>query len=197
MNGTNRLIESQRVTALKKGDALAFDELFGVYGKRLYHFSLGYLKSRQEAEEVVQDVFMRIWHNRSTLDPALSFNAYLFKIAYRQIIEKFRKISQAQKYLHDIAEETLNFTNETDERTNYQSLLELVERLIGKLPDRQREVLVLRRIEGMPVAGIAEKLGIAPKTVEHHITEALKNIKSGLEQENISGLLFFALFVRA
>ena len=197
MNGTNRLIESQRVTALKKGDALAFDELFGVYGKRLYHFSLGYLKSRQEAEEVVQDVFMRIWHNRSTLDPALSFNAYLFKIAYRQIIEKFRKISQAEKYLHDIAEETLNFTNETDERTNYQSLLELVERLIGKLPDRQREVLVLRRIEGMPVAGIAEKLGIAPKTVEHHITEALKNIKSGLEQENISGLLFFALFVRA
>jgi RNA polymerase sigma-70 factor (family 1) len=196
MNGTNRLIESQRVAALKKGDALAFDELFGVYGKRLYHFSLGYLKSRQEAEEVVQDVFMKIWRNRSTLDPALSFNAYLFKIAYRQIIEKFRKISQAQKYLHDIAEETLEFTDETDERTNYQSLLELVERLIGKLPDRQKEVLVLRRIEGMPVAEIAEKLGIAPKTVEHHITEALKNIKAGLEQENISGLLFFALFVR-
>ena len=196
MNEKGRYTESRWVAALKNGNALAFDELFRIYGKRLYHFSLGYLKSKTDAEEVVQEVFMKIWHNRSTLNPELSFNAYLFKIAYRHIAERFRKITQEKKYLHDIASETLVFSEEMDERTNYQSLLELVERLIQKLPERQKEVIILRRIEGLSVADIAARLDISPKTVEHHITEALKNIKAGLDPESIAGLLFFVLFVK-
>jgi RNA polymerase sigma-70 factor (family 1) len=196
MNEKGRYTESRWVAALKNGNALAFDELFRIYGKRLYHFSLGYLKSKTDAEEVVQEVFMKIWHNRSSLDPELSFNAYLFKIAYRHIAERFRKINQEKKYLHDIASETLVFTADMDERTNYQSLLELVERLIQKLPERQKEVIIHRRIEGLSVADIALRLDISPKTVEHHITEALKNIKAGLDPESIAGLLFFVLFVK-
>jgi RNA polymerase sigma-70 factor (family 1) len=196
MNEKGRYTESRWVAALKNGNAQAFDELFRIYGKRLYHFSLGYLKSKIDAEEVVQEVFMKIWHNRSTLNPELSFNAYLFKIAYRHIAERFRKISQEKKYLHDIASETLVFTADMDERSNYQSLLELVERLIQKLPERQKEVIILRRIEGLSVADIAARLDISPKTVEHHITEALKNIKAGLDPESIAGLLFFVLFVK-
>jgi RNA polymerase sigma-70 factor (family 1) len=177
MNEKGRNMESRWVAELKNGNALAFDELFRIYGKRLYHFSLGYLKSKTDAEEVVQEVFMKIWHNRSSLDPELSFNAYLFKIAYRHIAERFRKITQEKKYLHDIASETLVFTADMDERSNYQSLLELVERLIQKLPERQKEVIILRRIEGLSVADIADRLDISPKTVEHHITEALKTLK--------------------
>ncbi len=196
MSGNSRQLESKWVSSLKKGDANAFDGLFQLFGKRLYHFSLGYLKSKPEAEEVVQEVFMKIWHNRSSLNPELSFNAYLFKIAYRQIAEKFRRISQEKKYLHEIASETLTFSEEMDERTNYQSLLCLVEKLIDRLPPRQKEILVLRRIEGLSVNDIAQRLEIAPKTVEHHITEAIKNVKSGLDQGSIAGLLFFVLFLK-
>jgi RNA polymerase sigma-70 factor (ECF subfamily) len=196
MNVKGRNLEPRLVAALKRGDALAYDELFRQYGKKLYHFSLGYLKSKSDAEEVVQEVFMKIWYNRASLNPELSFNAYLFKIAYRQIAERFRKISQEKKYLHDIASEATVFTEEMDERTNYQSLLELVEKLIQKLPERQKEVIVLRRIEGLSVADIAARLDISPKTVEHHITEALKNIKAGLDKDSIAGLLFFMLFVK-
>jgi len=83
-----------------------------------------------------------------------------------------------------------------DERANYRSLLDLVERLIHQLPERQREVIVLRKIEGLTVADIASRLEISPKTVEHHITEALKNIKAGLDKESIAGLLFFVMFVK-
>lgn len=196
MKEKGRNLESFWVSALKKGNAAAFDELFRLYGKRLYHFSLGYLKSKTDAEEVVQDIFLKIWHNRNSLDPSLSFNAYLFKIAYRQIAERFRKNLQVKKYLHDIASETLDFTAEMDERANYRSLLDLVEKLIHQLPERQREVIVLRKIEGLSVADIAARLDISPKTVEHHITEALKNIKAGLDKESIAGLLFFVLFVK-
>jgi RNA polymerase sigma-70 factor (ECF subfamily) len=191
-----RDMESRCIAALKNGNALAFDELFGMYGKRLYHFSLGYLKSKTDAEEVVQEVFMKIWHNRSSLDPGLSFNAYLFKIAYRQIAERFRKSLQEKKYLHEIATESIVFTDEMDERANYRSLLELVEKLIQQLPERQKEVIILRKMEGLTISEISSRLDISPKTVEHHITEALKNIKAGLDRESIAGLLFFVLFVR-
>ncbi len=196
MNQKARILENRWVAELKIGNALAFDELFRLYGKRLYHFSLGYLKSKTDAEEVVQEVFMKIWQNRASLNPGLSFGAYLFTIAYRLIAERFRKATQEQKYLHDIASEVLTFTEEMDERTNYQSLLELVKKLIQQLPGRQREVIVLRKMEGLSVAEIAARLDISPKTVENHITEALKNIHAGLDQESIAGLLFFMLFLK-
>jgi RNA polymerase sigma-70 factor (ECF subfamily) len=83
-----------------------------------------------------------------------------------------------------------------DERSNYRSLLDLVERLIQQLPERQKEVIILRKLDGLMIAEIASRLDISPKTVEHHITEALKNIKAGLDTESIAGLLFFVLFVR-
>jgi RNA polymerase sigma-70 factor (ECF subfamily) len=196
MKENGRYMESRFVAALKNGNALAFNELFHMYGKRLYHFSLGYLKSKMDAEEVVQEVFMKIWHNHSSLNPGLSFKAYLFTIAYRQIAERFRKNLQEKQYLHEIATESIVFTEEMDERVNYRSLLDLVERIIQQLPERQKEVIILRKMDGLTISEIATRLDISPKTVEHHITEALKNLKTGLDAESISGLLFFVLFVR-
>ena len=183
------------LSAIKAGDAQAFDELFRFYGKRLYYFAFGYLKSKEEAEEVVQEVFFRIWRNRKDLKPELSFKAYLFKIAYHHILELFQKINRKQAYRHQIIEEAVQFTVELDERVDYHSLLELVEKVIGNLPARQKEILIKRKKEGMPVKEISQQLGIAPKTVENHLTKALKTLKSALKEEmKISGLLFFMLF---
>jgi len=184
------------IIALKKSDADAFDKIFQIYGKRLYHFSLGYLKSKQGAEEVVQDVFLKIWHNRENLKPELSFNAYLFKIAYRHIAELFRKISRDKAYRHEVLDASLSFTDELNERTNYESLLELVDNLTEKLPSRQKEVFTLHKKEGLSMEETAERLGIAGKTAEHHFTAAMKSIKAGLIKENLGGVLFFWLYVR-
>ena len=185
------------VRALKNGDATAFDQLFALYGNRLFHFAFGYLKSTVEAEGVVQKVFLKIWRNRKQLNPDLSFKAYVFKIAYHQILELFEKISQRQAYRHKIIEQAIVFTDETSERLNYQILLEKVESIIQKLPSRQKEVLLKRRKEGIPVKQIAEELGISAKTVENHLTEALKNLKKRLGEEEISSLLFFLLFTKS
>lgn len=192
----SRQQEIEWVKKLRKGDALAFEELFRHYGKRLYHFSLKYQKSTAEAEEIVQEVFLKIWQLRASLDPDLSFNAYLFKIAYRQIAERFRKDALARKYIAGIADELIPFSDELNEATNYYSLLQLVEESVDKLPPRQKEVFILRRSEGLSIAQIAEKLGIAHKTVEQHITGALKSIKSCLDSDNGAGSLFFFLFLK-
>jgi len=184
------------VTLLKVGDAKAFDRLFGFYSKRLYYFALGYLKSKEEAEEVVQDVFCKIWMNRESLNPQLCFKAYIFKIAYRRINELFRKVAQEQVYRHEIISTSFDIDNNLDERTDYDSLLKLVEKIVNNLPPRQKEIFTKRKRDILSVKEIAELLGIAPKTVENHLNEALKAIKDGLMKENIASLLFFALFVK-
>ena len=90
--------------SLKQGDPNAFDELFSLYGSRVFGFVFGYLKIREEAEEVVQEVFLSIWRNRKNLKPELSFKAYLFKIAYNLILEHFETSSKQQEYKHHIIE---------------------------------------------------------------------------------------------
>lgn len=189
-------IISEWVTALKEDDAKAFDHLFGQYSKRLYYFALGYLKSKEEAEEIVQEVFYKIWQNRKSLNPELSFKAYIFKIAYRKINEVFRKVSQEQLFRHELVDVFLESDNNLDERTDYHSLLELVDSITNNLPPRQKDIFIKRKQQGLSVNEIAEILNIAPKTVENHLTEALKKIKSGLMKEKSAGLLFFFLFVK-
>jgi len=186
--------EKTLLSALKNGDVKAFDKLFADYGKRLYHFAYGYLKSREDTEGLVQEVFLKIWKNRDNLNPDLSFKAYLFKIAYHFILEFFEKSNRQRAYQHRLLEEAIEFTDENDERLNYQMLLEKVESLIQKLPSRQKEILLKRKKEGIPVKEIAEQLGISSKTVENHLTEAIKNLKNGLGKEDISVLLLFFFF---
>lgn len=185
------IFEVNCLNALKNGDSAAFDTLFADYGKRMYYFAYGYLKSKEEAEGVVQEVFLRIWCNRAQINPELSFKAYLFKIAWHHIIELFEQNTRHQAYRHRILEESVEFTDEANERLDYQMLLEKVESLIQKLPARQKDILLKRKKEGIPVKEIASQLGISPKTVENHLTEAIKNLKSGLGKEEISGILFF------
>ncbi len=188
--------ESDLVIALKNDDARAFDKLFAEYGKRLYFFAIGYLKSKEEAEEVVQEVFLRIWRNRKQLKPDLSFRAYLFRIAYHYILEVFERLNRHQSFRQQLIDEAINFDDEANEQLNYEALLKLAESLIDQLPPRQKEVLLKRKKENIPVKEIAIQLGITPKTVERHLTEALKTIKNGLDKNKISTMLFFALFLR-
>lgn len=191
MEGTKQSKISHLVTDLKKGDTNAFDELFRIYGKHIYHFALGYLKSKEEAEEIVQNLFLKIWDNRHYLNPDHSFQSYLFTIASHDITAAFKRIQRARFYLHDITFEASAYTDDFEQQINFQSLLSLVGDIISGLPDRQRDILLMRKMSGMHVDEIARQLKISVKTVEHHITEALKTIRKRLADENPSKLLLF------
>jgi len=180
---------------LKEGHKEAFQNLFEEYGKRIFVFARGYLKSSEEAEEVVQEVFIKIWNIRSSINTELSFKSFLFKITYNYIRELFLKKSRENSYKHEILSLTVDFDNRTEERIDYHSLLERVEKLIDELPPRQKEVIILKKKQGLPVKEIATLLDISPRTVEKHLSEALKYLKRELSEEHIAGLLFFSLFL--
>ena len=190
-----RHIDYQVVNDLKHGDIKAFDRLFGKYSERLYNFSLKYLKSTDDAEEVVQEVFLYIWEKREGLKPESSFNAYVFTIAYNIIKKHFIKKSRENAFLDDQMYVFLNEENSLDQIIDYKFLLEKVEIIINALPARRKEVFIKRKYEGLPVKQIADELGISPNTVENQLAAAQKQIQQELKKEKLAGLLFFVLFV--
>lgn len=187
--------ERKWVIGLTQGNQEAFRSLFGEYARRIFVFARGYLKSNEEAEEVVQEVFIKIWNVRASINAELSFKSYLFKITYNYIRELFLKKARENSYKHDLLDFAVDFDNRTEEKIDYQSLLELVEGLIDRLPPRQKEVIILKKKNGLPVKEIAELLDISPRTVEKHLSEALKFLKTELSEEHVAGLLFFSLFL--
>ena len=92
----------RRIIALKNDSANAFDDLFRMYGQKLFLFSRGFLKDPDDAKEIVQNVFVKIWENRANIDEFQSFKSYLFSIAYNSIITEFRKKHREQKLLENI-----------------------------------------------------------------------------------------------
>lgn len=184
--------ETKLVKALSKGEIKAFNDLFQLYGNRIFRFALGYLKSEHDAEELVQDVFLKVWEKRFELKENLSFKAYVFTIAFNIIRKYFVKKALTIKYFEQQVHEDLDL--ETIQNIDYQSTKSLIDNLVNQLPARRRMVFVKSRFEGLSVKEIADELGTSPKTVENQLGEALKFIREHLNQENIAGVLFFFLF---
>lgn len=197
MTSSFKNIDFQCVKKLKQGDAKAFDDLFNKYAERLYKFSLKYLKSANEAEEVVQEVFLYIWEKKDGLKPDHSFNAYLFTIAYNIIKKYFIKKAKENNFKDNLIYEFLKQENNLDQVIDYKFLLEKVESIVDTLPPRRKEIFIKRKYSGLSIRQIADELAISPNTVENQLAAAQKYILNELQKNSLPGLLFFVLFIPA
>ena len=187
------LNESLLVRDLSKGSMVAFNLLYKTYSKRLYRFAWRYLRSEKEAEELVQEVFAIIWEKRDTLNQELSFKSFLFTIAFNIIRKHFRSKAQLAKYLTTGLPGDTDFQSADD--TNFQSLYQYLLKLIDQLPERRREVFVKSRLEGLPNRKIADDMKISLKTVENHLSDAMRFLREHLNRESLPVILFYMLFL--
>jgi RNA polymerase sigma-70 factor (family 1) len=185
--------ESLLVQNLIKGNLLAFNALYKTYSRRLYRFALGYLKSRDEAEELVQEVFTVIWEKRKDLKEELSFKSFLFTIAFNMIRNHFRSKAYLAEYLKSEISDDLDM--QTSQKIIYDSLYKYIAELVNQLPERRKEIFIKSRFNGLSIAEIAEEMNINHKTVENQLTVALKFIRTNLKRENMACILFFFLFI--
>lgn len=183
------------VKSLKKGDLYAFDQLFSKYSKRLYYFAIGYLGSKEDAEGLVQEVFLLVWDKRKGLKEHLSFNAFLYTVTYNAIRKYFRKKARAKKYLDKFLEDYDGKHNKTVADIEYNNLLELANKAIEKLPEKRKLIFQLSRHKGLTNMEIAKRLDISKKTVENQIHSALKFLREQFGKETLLTLLFYYLFI--
>ncbi len=183
------------IAKLQKGDLEAFDLIFEKYGDRVYGFALKYLKSKEEAEGVVQDVFLKIWENKKTLKKESSLKPYLFTIAYHNMCGLFRKKQIHIKYrgeVESIEHRSINL----EEQLEYKSTLERVDQLIEQLPEKLKIVFIKSRKEGKSTKEIADEMSLAPGTIDNRISAALKFLRKNLPDNSFAILLFFYIFIQ-
>lgn len=165
---------------IKADNMFAFDVLYKKYCKRLYKFAFSILKSSEESENIVQDVFLNLWENRHKVENDSSVKYYVFTIAYNSAISIIRKKAREYQFieylksLQDLSQEPVNIEIE------YNELKDKFNDIINHLPDRQKDVYLLHRVEGLKYQEIAERLNVSVNTIENHMSRALKTIRATL-----------------
>jgi RNA polymerase sigma-70 factor (ECF subfamily) len=185
--------DQQLVQSLQKGNVAAFDSLFEIYSPKLYGFAFKYFRNEAEAEELVQEVFVKVWENRHGLKTEHSFKSYLFTIALNQIRKYFNKKAVALRYLESLQHEP-EFSDPALAE-DYESALQKLNSIIDQMPSRRREIFIKSKLEGKSSKEVAAELNISPGTVDNQVSEALRFLRSQFKTESLGLLLFAALFM--
>jgi len=180
---------------LKKDDKSAVDELFSYYYPRLYHFSRSILKIENDIDDILQEVFVKIWLNRQKIGNPETFNAYIFTITKNEVLNLIRSnlkdhAFRDELFLHSVAEEYI-----PQNQVEFNEIKTLINQIVASLPEKRQQVFILSRTEGLSNKEIALQLNISEKTVEDHITHAIKYIKSSMQEMGMISLLYFYLFL--
>ncbi|MDQ6479448.1 RNA polymerase sigma-70 factor [Dyadobacter sp. LHD-138] len=147
-----------------------FEELYREYWQRLYDFALAKTHNKDVAEEIVQDLFVTIWEKRNELK-ITSIQSYLFVSVRNRVITYFK-----QKIFADL--DTASDSVAPDYPLFLDELEATLQAALGQLPQKTRDIFLLNRFEGKSAHEISEKLRIPERTVEYHITQALRQLKS-------------------
>jgi len=185
--------ETELTKKLLEGDIPAFETVFKKYNRKIFTFAYRYLKNKEDAEGIVQEVFMRLWENLKNLKKDSDLNAWLFTVTFNSIRKRFRKLDTEKKHLETFA--GLQYQADDISETEYFDLLEKMTGLIEKLPAQQRKVILLRQEKGLTAEEIARELNLSRKTVENHLNRARAFLKKAMIQEGLLSFLFYWLFI--
>lgn len=172
-----QVIEKQAVNSIKIGDERSFEQVFRAYYPRLCAYAMTVLNDRDEAEEVVQALFCRLWEQRDTLDVTTSMQAYLFRATRNASLNHIKKVQTREAYKVMNLEQMNNNPEYQPDRTTNNELRRRLERAIAELPEQCRLIFKLSRFEELKYKDIADQLGISVKTVENQMGKALKILR--------------------
>jgi len=177
----NREEEAVLFEKIKKGDENAFERLFHSHYSHLCLFAEHFVRNHAEAEEIVQDIFVRLWENKSRITIATSVKNYLFRSVKNRCLNflQHKKIETryAEKLLAEAEQSTPDDTDIIE-----SGLLHKIEETINSMPQKRQEIFRLSREEGLKYREISEKLDISLKTVETHMGLAIKTLRDKLNQ---------------
>ena len=175
-------------------DQDAFTILFTRYYEDLVRFSFGITHHSDTSEEIVQEVFLRLWENRSKLEIHSSLRSFLLKSVQNKSIDSLRHISITNKYIATVIEHPVLLENDTENYILYSELENHLNTALGKIPSQYAEIFRMSRMESMNYNEIADKLGISVRTVEVRMSKAISFLREKLKDFLILALSIFQLF---
>ena len=192
---SNLIVNKETIEKLKNGDMVAFDIIYRKYSPKLFGFILKILKVESDAEEIMQEVFLKIWETRDKIKAHSSFDSFIYTISYNKSINLIRKKVTEKKYVDFLKRlPEMSESNILDD-LQFMELSSQLNSLIEKLPSRQKEVFLLSREKELTYKEIAVKLNISKNTVENHMVKALKLLRENFKDISLLHTLFIYLFL--
>ena len=169
--------ELELLRRLIAGDAESFRKIYEYYHGKIFLFALRLTKSKSEAEEVIQEVFVRLWEKREKIKVEKNFNAYILTITKNLILDKLKKAAYDKTVQQNIYQNMQALQNTTVDLLIEKELTRLHQQAVDRLSPQKKIVFRLSREEELSYEEIAERLGISKNTVRNQITDSLKSIR--------------------
>jgi RNA polymerase sigma-70 factor (ECF subfamily) len=188
--------EKELVEKIIFGDQAAFKEVFYRYKDKLFSYCFRFTKSEAIAEEIVQDVLLKIWTERKRIDPDLSFNSYLYTITRNHALNFLKKAAHDASLKAQLFHYFDQYHCQPEDQLIYNDLAGIAEQAVALLPPRRRLIYEMSREQAMNYEEIASHLGISKYTVKNQLVKALRSIKNYLNTHTEMDIcLIYALFI--
>jgi RNA polymerase sigma-70 factor (ECF subfamily) len=176
-------IEQKIIIALKNGKSWAFKAIFNEHHLKLYHFSKKMGLSHEDAEGIVQEVFITIWEKRAYIKEELHFKSYLYTITKRLTIKRIRRLVLENKFQSDSQSIAKDVNHDTEDYIIFSDLLEHAHTSIDQLPADRKQIFMLSKQLGLSNQEISEKLSISKRTVENQLYRANKTLRKEINSK--------------
>ena len=191
MSVTSSYDEKELLLLLLNGNQQAFEKIYKLYSARLYGNLLKLVKSEAEAQEILQDVFLKIWDNRQSINIEKSFRSYLFKIAENKVYDFFRRAARDKKREGSLILLATNEYLPVEDLLQSDERSVILQKAIDSLPPQRQQVFRLCKLEGKSYKQVSELLGISVSTISDHIVKATKSIRDYFENNEQAILSLF------
>ncbi|BDD09557.1 DNA-directed RNA polymerase sigma-70 factor [Fulvitalea axinellae] len=184
-------LTKDRVLALRSGDVKAFEEIVRLFYRQILFFVNEYVKNEEDAREITQDAFTKLWEKRENLDADANLRAYLFTIAKNMALMSLRGKRRIMETsgrigLDDISELHAVAAYDPASMYSFSETRSKITEAVEAMPEQRKRVFLLSREKGMSYAEISEELNISLKTVEAHVSAALKSVRKSLNEVGIT-----------
>ncbi|SMC94817.1 RNA polymerase sigma factor [Pedobacter nyackensis] len=174
---------------LKQGHEPAFNALYLAYSKVLYRKINSIVKDESVADELLQDLFLKVWEKRAWINTDLSFTSFLYTIANNLVYDYFRKVSKDKRLHARLLINAVDYYLQTEENLIGKETSAIIQQAISKLTDQRRNVFTLCKIEGKSYQEAAAALGISVATVNTHMVNSIRFIKEYLRKNQEIGTM--------
>lgn len=168
---------------IKEGDIKAFEQLFRAYRTSLCLYALSITGRKDVAEEIVQELFYRLWKERERLDIWHSWKSYLYGAVRNQSLQYCEQFLVRERYARKILSAPDEAPPSTPhDQLEYRELEEIINRTLARLPERRRRIFAMHRLEGLKYKEIADRLSLSVKTIEAEMTKTYQSLRKEIEK---------------